>query len=207
MQDYDVYIFDFDGTLVDSEYSLFYVFQAGFAEIGRTCTREQSAHYMHQSLLETVEEAKIPEADQRPFLDKIISALNDPHANELIVAFPETKEVILELKKRGKKVAVASNNVVPHIQDVLHLLDMDGVFESYAGSDRVKRTKPNPDLIHLVCEDLRVPCDERVVYVGDSLQDAQTGLAAGAGAVLVDRTNRLPEFSGNKISSLKELLI
>ena len=207
MEEFDTYIFDFDGTLVDSEYSLFHVFQVGFAEIGRTCTREQSAHYMHQSLLQTIEEAKIPEADQQRFLEAITTAINAPETNRLIVPFAETKEVMEALLKRGKHVAIASNNIVPHIRDVLEIHGLVSLFQAFAGSDRVKHTKPAPDLVELICQDLHVPCDQRVVYVGDSLQDVETGLAAHASAILVDRENTMPEFVGTKISSLRDLLI
>lgn len=207
MREYDTYIFDFDGTLVDSQKSLFPVFERSFAEIGRHIAPKDAAYYMHFSLTETMEIAHVEEDKRKTFIDAILLHLDDPDSIAMIELFPETKRVIESLLAKGKNVAIASNNLVAHIDAVLAGLGMVGVFPSICGSDRVNHPKPAPDLLFLACQDLGVACDDRVCYVGDSLQDAQTGANAGIDGVLVDRGNEHPDFAGIKISSLTDLLL
>ena len=205
MKDYDVYIFDFDGTLVDSEASLFPVFKAGFAAIGRTCTPEEASEYMHISLTETMDLVGIVGDDRQVFMDAIIEAIDAPESISMITFFPDVLETIQRLIAQGKRIAIGSNNVVKHMNLVLNGLQGREYFETIVGSDRVEHPKPAPDIIYQACLDLGVPCNERVVYVGDSLQDVATGEASPGDGILVDRGNVHPEFSGTKISSLTEL--
>ena len=206
MKDYDVYIFDFDGTLVDSEASLLSVFQAGFEAIGRSTNAEEVSKYIHVSLLQCMEMNHIEGADAQIFMDKIIEALDYPQSIAMISFFPDVKETIEGLLSKGKKIGIGSNNVVGHMRLVLEGLKGLHYFQTLVGSDRVEHTKPAPDIMELACLDLGVPCNEKAVYVGDSLQDVETGLAAKADGILVDRENTHPDFEGIKISSLKELL-
>ena len=53
MKEYDVYLFDFDGTLCDTGESLGPVFMHGFEAIGMSCKKEDALEYMHHSLKET----------------------------------------------------------------------------------------------------------------------------------------------------------
>ena len=207
MKEYDTYIFDFDGTIVDSEASLFPVFKAAFAEIGREVTREESNQYIHISLGETMALTKIEGEDRQRFMDSILVHLDDPESIAMIRFFPEAEEVFKELLARGKKIGIGSNNVVKHMNLVLDGLNGRDYFMTIVGSDRVAHAKPAPDIMYLACEDLGVPCNEKAVYVGDSLQDVATGLASGADGILVDRRNEHPDFDGKRISSLKELLL
>lgn len=207
MKDYELYIFDFDGTLVDSETSLFPVFQAAFADIGRETTPADVSKYIHISLQETMDMTHVPE-DQRPiFMASITRHLDDPESIAMIRFFPDAREVVEELLRRGKKVAIGSNNVVKHMELVLEGLGGKELFMDIVGSDSVVHPKPAPDIVLKASADLGLPCGKRVAYIGDSLQDAVTGLAAGGDGILVDRNNAYPEFEGIKISSLKELLV
>ena len=54
MKNYDIYLFDFDGTTFDTKESLVPVFKSAFAAIGMDCTPEQAHHYMHQNVLQTL---------------------------------------------------------------------------------------------------------------------------------------------------------
>ena len=55
MKNYDIYLFDFDGTTFDTKESLVPVFKSAFAAIGMDCTPEQAHHYMHQNVLQTLQ--------------------------------------------------------------------------------------------------------------------------------------------------------
>ena len=47
MKSYDVYLFDFDGTLFDTLDSLVGVYKTALRSVGYDCTKEDAAKYMH----------------------------------------------------------------------------------------------------------------------------------------------------------------
>lgn len=205
MRSYELYVFDFDGTLANSEESLYPVFRQGFEAIGRECSPEEVGIYMHISLLQTLELAKIEGDDQKKFVEAIIEALDSEESLALIRLFDDAAPVLHQLKAQGKKLAVASNNVTSHIKKVLEKFGIESYFDVYVGSDSVAHTKPAPDMILKACHDLNVPISE-TIYIGDSLQDAETARAAKAAEALIDRHKEHEDFAGKRIFSLFELL-
>ena len=205
MKRYQTYIFDFDGTLVDTEASLFPVFQRGFQAVGREVTPEEVGTYMHISLRQTIELTKIPEDKAQLFVDSIVEALDAEESIALIQLFEDTLPVIRALKESGAKIAVASNNVSGHIHLVLERFGIEDLFDTCVGSNDVEHTKPAPDLLWKVCQNLGTP-RENAIYVGDSLQDYATAEAGQIDGVLIDRRHEHENFPGKRIFSLRELL-
>lgn len=204
MKEYDVYLFDFDGTLCDTGESLGPVFMHGFEAIGMSCKKEDALEYMHHSLKETADSRGVSEEQWQPFVDAIVEALDFEDSIKLITLFPETIEVIKELKARGKKLGIVSNNTVNHIKLVLDRFNLNDCFEVYSGSDVVNESKPNAEPILYALRKLGVKVSHNVVYVGDSFQDVTCGNNAHVDAILVKREGTGSEI--NAIKNLKELL-
>ncbi len=203
---FDVYLFDFDGTLVDSRASLWPVFRAGYATIGREVSEEEAERWMHLSLSESMAEAGASE-EQRPLiLDAILKALDDPESIAMITAFDDTVEVLSALSKQGKRIAIVSNNSTDHIRLVLKQLGIDLPFDCIVGSDMCQNFKPHPEPILMALEMMGVTSKAGACYVGDSLQDHEVGINAGIEGVLLDREGQYPDFEGVKIPSLRSLL-
>ena len=205
MKEYDVYLFDFDGTLCDSGKSLGPVFMHGFKAIGMECRPEDALEYMHYSLKETADKRGVSEEQWPIFLEAIIEALDFDESIELISFFPETLEVVKGLKRRGKRLGIVSNNTTKHISLVLKRFEMECLFEVYSGSDVVEKSKPNPEPIEYALRKMGVKPGRNVVYIGDSDQDVLCGNNAHVDAILVKR-----DGTGNEIrviNNLKELLV
>ena len=203
---FDVYLFDFDGTICDSRESLLPVFQAGYALVGRPVTAEEVSVWMHVSLADSLVMSGIPKEQYQTVCDGIIAALDMPESIAMIKPFPEAFETMKRLAETGKKVGIVSNNTAKHICLVLAQLGYDGPLDCVVGSDMFKRGKPYPDPILLALEILGIPASKRACYIGDSLQDPETGHNAEIEGILVDRTGEHADFEGIKISSLDELL-
>lgn len=206
MKEYDIYLFDFDGTLFDTLESMYPTFRRGFDPLGIQVSNEEIEHFTHQSLTDTMNEKGVPEKDRPKFIKDIIDALDDEELMASIKPFPETLELLVELKKRGKKVAIVSNNQTEHIKTVLRVLGIPNIFDSIVGSDRVKRAKPHPDLLFVAFDDMGISDASRACYVGDSLQDGETALAGGIGSIIVDRGHGYESVKGEKVKSLIEIL-
>ena len=207
MREYDTYIFDFDGTVCDSKESIYQVFEDCFAAVGiYGITHEQSEEYMHHSLEATAQMNGIEGDRYQTFLDACIKSLDRRETIERSKTYDDVLETLEILKKRGKTLAIVSGNTVKHIQDVIDFLKWPDYFSALMGSDIYDRPKPNKEPICRCLELLGKPADERVCYIGDSLQDPLTASNAGIDGILLDRENEYPEYAGTKIKSLKDIL-
>ena len=72
------------------------------------------------------------------------------------------------------------------------------------GNGDTKKHKPNPDPIYKALERLNIS-KAGVCYVGDALDDKNTAINAGIGAVLLDRQQEYLNETGDVIRSLDEL--
>lgn len=203
---FDVYLFDFDGTLCDTRESLVPVFQKGFAAAGRSVTPEEAERWMHLNLLQSMTDAGIAEEDFPKVIEATIAALDIPESIALIRPFPEAFGVVEALVKQGKRIGIVSNNSSSHIRLVLDTLGINLPFDCIVGSDMFRHGKPHPEPIETALGLLGESKGKHVCYVGDSLQDPECGLNAGIEGILVDREGRHADYSGLRIPSLTGLL-
>ncbi len=104
-------------------------------------------------------------------------ALYDAHCTEKVSLYNGIREVIIELKKRGKRLAVISNKDTRHVKSIVDKLLPD-LFDEVLGYDGTYPTKPAKDSLCAVCEKLGVSNDE-CVYIGDSSVDVAFSKGAG----------------------------
>jgi len=203
---FDTYLFDFDGTLFDTRESLVPVFQAGYAVVGRPVTAEEASRWMHLNLYQSLKDSGIAKEDYPIVIRAIIDSLDLPESLELIKPFEETMEVLRALHQQGKRLGIVSNNGSQHIRLVLETLGVDVPFDCIVGSDMFQNGKPHREPIDLALKLLGEESRDSIVYVGDSLQDAECGQNAEISGILVDREDLHPDFVGTRIHSLKDLL-
>ena len=204
---FDVYLFDFDGTLVDSRESLVPVFRAGYSVVGREVSEEECSRWMHINLRQSLEDSGIPEEQYETVVKAIIASLDLPESLALIRLYGDTLRVVRELKARGKRLGIVSNNGSAHIRNALRVLNVEeDLFDCVVGSDMFQNGKPSAEPIELALEILGEKKSKAVVYVGDSLQDPECAENADVSGILVDRENVHPDYGGIRIPSLKELL-
>src|SRR6266436_3463193 len=121
------------------------------------------------------------------------------------ILFPETREVLEELKRRGLKIGVISN-FDDRIHSVMRSLDILSYFDSITISSETGFCKPDRQIFDAAVRALGVPASS-ILLVGDSLRDdVEAGARAGLGAVLMDRSGRYAAVEVPRISSLKEVL-
>ena len=200
-----VYLFDFDGTIVDSRASLYPVFKAGYASVGRDVTKEEAARWMHLNLYESLVDSGVPEKDYETVVKATIDALDLPESLAMITLFPESIDTLLRLKKAGAKIGIVSNNTASHIRLVLETLGVDVPFDVIVGSDMFTQGKPSSQPIDVALDMLGYHERSKVVYIGDSLQDPECGKNASCGGILVDRENDYPDFDGSRVRDLTEI--
>jgi putative hydrolase of the HAD superfamily len=120
--------------------------------------------------------------------------------------FPETIDVLAELKQRSLKLGVISN-FDNRAYSVMRSLNILHFFDSVTLSSEAGYCKPDPEIFEVAVRALGAPAPE-ILLVGDSLQDdVEAGTKAGLHTVLIDRRNRYESVpSVKRISTLRELL-
>jgi HAD superfamily hydrolase (TIGR01549 family) len=91
-------------------------------------------------------------------------------------------ELIVELKRRGFVVVLASSSNQDDLDHFLDLLGVRDVVDGWTTSDDVQRTKPDPDLILAALEKAGT---SDAVMVGDSRWDIEAAANAGLETVCV----------------------
>jgi putative hydrolase of the HAD superfamily len=120
--------------------------------------------------------------------------------------YPEVREVLLELRRRGLKVGLISNGYEEEIAFVVEKAGLEkATFDIIVGVDTTKKTKPDPDIFKYASSKLNVKLEE-TIFVGDSVDlDYKGAENAGVHALLIDRTEK--EHRNLKtIKNLREVL-
>lgn len=139
------------------------------------------------------------------FLQRQARKLGYPIAARLFRPFAGLHEVLAELRHRGYRLHVLSNNssILP-LQ--LKLIDTTGYFDTVSWSEEMGVEKPDPRIFLLALERIGAGADQ-VVYVGDSYEADVLG-AEGAGVLPIhaDHRRRRPDGTQLRVESLFGLL-
>ena len=137
------------------------------------------------------------------FFDDVYDQFRDSRGWRL---FPETREVLEDLKNRGLRLGVISN-FDSRVYTVMRSLDILSFFNAVTISSEVGYAKPHPGIFQAAGRALDTAADH-ILLVGDSLiDDVQAGALAGMTTVLIDRRNKYPNLSAfPRVSDLRQIL-
>ena len=120
--------------------------------------------------------------------------------------FPETIEVLSELKNKQYKLIVVSN-FDSRVYDVCRSLNIFNYFDDFIISSEAGFAKPEIEIFKLALE--RNSLDSvNCLHTGDNyLNDYVCPISIGMNALYLDRDSENQDESVNKINNLKELLL
>lgn len=173
--DYDLLVFDLDGTLVDSAADI-------SASLNRTLARLGRERIPHERVLASIGSGvrKLIERTTTPPFEPVMEAFLEHYAEHLLdetALFPGVAETLPKL--RGRKI-VLSNKPAAMSRKVVEGLGIARFFEAVYGGDSFPVRKPDPE-----CWRLATAGASRAVMIGDSGTDVQTAKNAGARAIMV----------------------
>ena len=209
MKKYELYLFDFDGTIVDSLNSLTEIFVLSFRAIGYEIDPKNCLRYSRIPLEETYAEIGAPWEKAGEFEKAIRHYLDDKEVLKKTELYPETFNLLKELHHRGDKLGIVTSNNEKHVIDVLNMFKIPlEWFEIFVDSDKVRETKPSPKPLLYALEELDyLSKKNKAVYIGDGHNDMVAANAAGIDAILIDRDNSFKQSDMYiKIKDLRELL-
>lgn len=174
-----VILFDFDGTIMDSEYLVIncfaYLFQKHRSM--QDFTKEVQREVFHTSLEEEI--AKLfPNENTEVLVREYRNFQRDILGKHMVETLPHVKETVKELKDRGYVLGIVTGRITDSCRMWLKDLQIEQYFDVVAGTEQYRHSKPAPDGIIRACELMNVGHDA-CVYVGDTAADVECGKNAG----------------------------
>ena len=175
IREYDTYIFDLAGTLLDT-----------LTDLAASCNYALLQHGMAQRTIDEVRmfvgngvkklmERAIPDGLANPQFDEVYQCFRQhylKHGLDHTAPYPGVLPMLAELKRRNKKIAVVSNKFYRATEELCkHFFDQ--YVEVAIGEREGIKKKPAPDTVLEALAQLGVTGDN-AVYIGDSDVDIAT---------------------------------
>lgn len=186
---FDAYIFDLDGTLLDTMDDFVAVTNAALAQMGgkRIYTRQEILDCFSRGGIVVLLQEEIGRELSEEKGKEVYRTWHDifaTHGLEHTKIYPHVKETLEALKERGAKLAVLSNKRDDDAKrTITHFFP--GLFDAIHGESPDYPRKPNPQGLLKTMEELDVQ-PRNTAYVGDSAGDVNVAIAVGAFAVAVN---------------------
>ena len=177
-----LYIFDLDGTLVNSLYDLGESVNTVLARHGWAVhDMEKYRYFVGNGTLKLIERA-LPDGEKTA---ERIAEIHEEFAAEYeanlvkhTAPYDGIKELAEELKKRGALLAVASNKPDRFSKEIVETLFGKGFFDKVYGKREGVPTKPDPQIMLDIMKELGVKAED-CIHSGDSNVDVATAHNAG----------------------------
>jgi HAD superfamily hydrolase (TIGR01509 family) len=171
-------ILDIDGTLVDTNYHHALAWFRAFRAHDITLALWRIHRHIGMGGDQMV--AALTDDDtERSCGDAIRSAEKDMYGELIgeVQAMKHSRELILELKRRGHAIVFASSAKEDEVDFYLDLLDARDAADAWTTSADVESTKPAPDLVHAALGKVKAAPNESVL-IGDTPWDVEAALKA-----------------------------
>ena len=188
MMTYSTYIFDLDGTLLDT-----------LGDLTASVNYAMRTHGMPEHSIDDVRqfvgngvrklmERAIPQGTGNPLFEETFATFRQyymAHSLDTTKPYEGIPEMLAELQKRGCRLAVVSNKMMAATQELIRHF-FPGTIEVAIGEHEAEgiRKKPAPDTVLAALRQLGVG-KEGAVYVGDSDVDIMTARNSGLPCISV----------------------
>jgi HAD superfamily hydrolase (TIGR01509 family) len=176
-------LLDVDGTLIDSNYHHALAWNRAFRRSGFILPLWRIHRHLGMGGDQLVP-ALVGRRVEEERGDEIRSARHEEYGRLIgeVAPLAGSHELILDLKKRGLAVVLASSSPKNEIDHHLELLDARELADGWTTSDDVEATKPEPDLVHAALEQAGT---NDAVMVGDTPCDIEAARKAGLETICV----------------------
>lgn len=209
MQQFQLYLFDFDGTLFDTLETSKYVFRKAYEFLGIPLNEDDVLQFTREPIPVSYKRMGAPIEKYDAFMAQIEKYLNATKESiDLTNIYDDTYDTIIDLRMQEADLGIVTSNNVPHVRDILRKFDMQkGFFTVLVGNREAPNPKPSPEPILKALEMINFKGDKKdVCYVGDSLNDCLSAVNAGVVPILLDRDDEYQDAPYLRIHSLSELL-
>ena len=177
----DLFVFDLDGTLIDSKLDLALAVNAAREDAGKGPLEHELIYsYVGNGAPTLIRRALGPGAsdDQAERSLQFFYEYYQKHMLDNTCLYPGVQSALDELLDAGKRMAVLTNKPIRFSRLLIEKLGLGGHFLRTYGGNSFETKKPDPYGLNLLMAELATP-PQRSIMVGDSAIDVETARNAG----------------------------
>ena len=207
-------LFDFDGTLMDTNRIVLESWYHVYDTLGVPRDPDEKIVRTFGESLQDSLAAYFPGHDPEELL-KVYRSYQQHHFRDLVHPFEGMPELIHELKDRGYKLAIVTSRLWQTLKNNCYDFRDEAYFDVIVDQNDTKAHKPDPEPCLIALRKLGVAADEAVM-IGDAKYDTLCAKNAGVTSVLVAWSlacppekavgDAKPDFIIEKPSDLLEIL-
>ena len=189
MLNFDLVMFDLDGTLIQTSPEIADAINDALRELGLPEVKEQQVRdWIGHGTRDLLSQAiafgtgvlaqAVRDAPEFPAQVAVFDKHYHLRCGTRSELFPQVRETLVALRERGIKLAIVTNKEARFTKPVLDFHQMHALFDEVISGDTFPAKKPNPaGLLHCMTR-FGVAAD-RALFVGDSSIDVATARNAG----------------------------
>jgi phosphoglycolate phosphatase len=181
---FDLIVFDWDGTLLDSTATIAKCIQAAAKDLGLPIPDYQSASHVIGLSLPHAMQTVLPDLDSKDYARMVeryrYHYLTKDHE---LTLFDGVNEMLRELRQAGYFLAIATGKSRVGLNRALDSAKLLSLFDATRCADETF-SKPHPAMLQELTRELGQDM-KRTVMIGDTTHDLQMALNAGASGVAV----------------------
>jgi phosphoglycolate phosphatase len=182
---FDLIIFDWDGTLVNSIDWIASCLQHAAEQCGIAIPEAQTAKDVIGLSINKAMQALFPEVD-RQTQEQLVACYSQKYLSKQISPddlFPGVYDMLVHLNEAGYQLAVATGKTRAGLQEALQATGTEELFCITRCSDETA-SKPDPRMLREIIQHTNT-ANERSLMVGDSIHDLQMAFNAHISAIAV----------------------
>lgn len=189
---FDLIVFDWDGTLMDSTATIVRCIQAAARDLGLAVPDDRSAAYVIGLGLQEAMEVAMPGLDPKHY-SRLIERYRHHYLTKDhgLTLFPGVRAMLEDLSQQGYFLAVATGKTRVGLNRALHAADLLRLFDATRCADETF-SKPHPAMLQELTRELGQEM-KRTVMIGDTVHDLQMALNAGATGIGVQYGAHSPD--------------
>lgn len=206
---YTTFLFDLDGTLIDSVELIVQSYRHTLKHLGREPLPDR--HFISLMGIPLVDAMRTLAASKAE-VEQMVSLyreFNLAHHDAMVRPYPGVKETLLKLKARQCRLAVVTSKLSADARRGLTIARLINLFDTVVGADDVSRGKPDPEAVREGLMRLGSAA-EQAVMVGDSPPDLRAGRSAGVRTAAAlwgpfERAQLAPEAPDHWLPSFRDV--
>lgn len=176
-----LFIFDFDGVLVDTVLDSVKAFNHVLSEYDKPTYSEDVTNFRHEDFWEFI---KLNVYDFKEEFYRRFLEVYEESELENTQAYDGMIDVLTNLKKQDKTLAICSNREEPELHFLCDKFLKEVNFKYISGYRKGVPSKPDPYRLNEIIEKVNIPKEE-VIYFGDRIVDIEAAKNAGIDMILV----------------------
>ncbi|SFV62853.1 Predicted phosphatase [hydrothermal vent metagenome] len=199
-------IFDMDGTLVNSSITIANAINYVRKNLGFQPMEEEDIlskvndHSMNPA--QVFYHAKSFDSDH----EKWFSDYYSKYHKEELVLYDGIKPLLFALKEKGYTLAVATNAHRNSTLKSLGHLEVMSLFDGIVCHDDVAQSKPQPDMLFKLLNDLDISAEE-ALFIGDGSRDEMASKSANIDYIMVDWGFSDHDYALRSVEELSQYLL